>query len=93
MGGPTIRRDEAVKFPHHTDGSILGLRLISSLSNDVLKKIIGESHGAEGGMPCEYGDANAPYTAAAILLMGGKTNPNWVSMEAHTEAQDRGLVE
>jgi len=90
MCGPRITSTEKKTYQYHTDDSILGIRLLSSLSNDVLQSIRRESKVVDHD---HYGDPTAPFTAAVLLLMGGKTNPNWIAAQAYETLQDRGEVE
>jgi hypothetical protein len=66
-------------YPHHTDSSILGIKLIGGLTDEVLLKIE------------ELGTTSDAFRAVQ-LLMGKKTNPRWIMGRVAEEMYDRELL-
>jgi hypothetical protein len=79
-----ITKEDRARFPHHTDGSILGRKLIGGLRDDAMQLWLDDPR------------ASHPIFQALLTLMnaGGKTiNTSWVGARLADEAYDRGLID
>lgn len=74
-----ITAEDREKHPHHTDDSILGVKLIGGVRDEVLLSIQEHGRKAEG-----FG--------ALWTLMGNNTNPRWIGGQVAEELYERGLV-
>lgn len=79
-----ITQEDRKRFPHHTDGAILGYKLIGGLSDAALQLWLDDSR------------ASRPIFQALLTLLtaGGKTvNPRWVSARLADEVYGRELID
>ena len=79
-----ITKADRKRFPHHTDGSILGIKLIGGLSDAALQLWLDDPR------------ASHPIFQALLTLLnaGGKTiNTGWVGARLADEIYDRGLID
>jgi hypothetical protein len=76
-----ITRKDRKDYPGHTDGSILGIKLIGGLTDEVLLEIE------------KLGTASTPFEAIMLLMGGrGETNPRWIMGRVAEEMYDRELL-
>ena len=64
-------------YPHHTDGAIRGIQLVSGLSTDELTAALGDGAKQE----------------VLRLKLGEKTNPNWLHNRIAEELYSRGEID
>jgi len=76
-----------IEFPNYTDEAILGTKLIRSLRDEVLLKLV------ENPQSVEWVRTGAAFYLFSLqCLVGEKTNPNWIMMRVADEAYERGLI-
>ncbi len=73
-----ITREDRAKYPDHTDKSILGIKLVSGLHNKTLRAYI---------------KGSTKIKCAMIMLMGEKTNPNWIRARIADEMLLRDMID
>ncbi len=73
-----ITPEDRATYPSYTDKSILGIKLIGGLQNQILR---------------DYINNKSDVKAAIRLLMGPKTNPNWVDARIANEMYLRDMVD
>lgn len=73
-----ITREDRVEYPYHTDKSILGVKLIGGLRNEILRAYI---------------EGSDTIKSAIIVLMGSKTNPNWIHGRIADEMLLRDMID
>ena len=79
MQTPTITDEDRKKYPSYTDGSIIGIKLLESLSEKQLLSLT-------------TGRTNK--TRIAVLeVMGQNTNPSWITCQAASCLYDRDLID
>jgi hypothetical protein len=79
-----ITKADRKLYPDHTDRAILGLKIISGLTDDALQLWI------------EDATIQHPiFLALMTLMMAGDNvvNPNWLRLQLVYEAYDRGMVD
>jgi len=73
-----ITKEDRIKYQNHTDGSILGIKLIGGLRDLVLLKIAAD---------------DKAYLFSILTLMGEDTNPNWITAQVAEELYNRDLID
>jgi hypothetical protein len=79
-----ITKADRELYPHHTDGAILGLKLVGGLTDDALQ------------LWCEDATTQHPIFLALMTLMTAGdhvTNTNWLRARLAYEAYDRGMID
>ena len=74
-----ITMEDREKYPYCTDSSILGMKLVSGLKNEVLLGIKEHGPKAEG-------------YRAVLTLVGKETNPHWILGRIAEEMYARDLI-
>jgi len=92
-----ITEQDRQKYKNYTDDAILGLKLIEGLQNNVLRELSKEYQKEYfDTMVEEYKESDKEsdkYFNAMILLMGEKTNPNWIMGRVVDEMYARDMID
>ena len=73
-----ITPEDRKKYENYSDKSILGIKLIGGLSNEMLMAYISEE---------------STIVNALKTLLGGKTNPNWIKSRIADEMYNRDMID
>ncbi len=73
-----ITSQDRIKYQYFTDDSILGIKLIGGMTNKVL---------------LAYKKGDKRIESAIKILMGKKTNPNWIRGRIAEELFDRKMID
>lgn len=73
-----ITPEDRKKYENYTDKSILGIKLIGGLDNNILRAYISE---------------DVAVVASLRTLLGDSTNPNWIKSRIADEMYDRDMID
>lgn len=73
-----ITPEDREKYKYHTDSSILGIKLVGGLSNEIL---------------LAHKNGDKEIVKILIKLMGKDTNPNWIDARLADEMLDRDIID
>jgi hypothetical protein len=80
-----VTEQDRIKYPYHTDKSILGIKFIQSLSNDELESAVDAIRNQE-----RY---SHPTHLKVMEFLGPSTNPEWVVGEILETAYVRDIID
>lgn len=77
---PKVTKKDRLQYPHHTDLSVAGIKMIASLTDRQVMDVLENESGSK--------------TFKSIFLaMGPSTNPNWIISQIAATAYGRGLID
>lgn len=78
-----ITDDDRKKYPHHTDDSIIGIKIVKALTNEQLK----------GLKAAHFWEREGAEFDTLLKQVGDGTNPNWLATRIADELYDRHLID
>ena len=80
-----ITEEDRKKYPYHTEDSILGVKLIQGLRNDVLRTVWDEYINLDKNVKM--------YLKSIRMLIGDNTNLNWIAGRVAEEMFERDMID